>query len=187
MEWLLEHIHVYAGTPWWVSISLTAIAIRAILFKPYIAAADNAARMQAVKPITDPLNKQMMATRGDTTAVLQLRSEIQAINKKAGIKLWKSLVPMTQVFAGYGTFVLLRAMAKLPVPGLETGGALWFHNLTVPDPYLILPAATALALHWVLRVCVPFPNTNSPSAVHMITFACYTIERWRNIGINYVT
>jgi membrane protein insertase Oxa1/YidC/SpoIIIJ len=187
VEWILEHIHVYAGTPWWVSISLTVIAFRAVLFKPYISASDNGARMIAVKPITDPLNKQMMAARGDTTAVLQLRAEIQAINRKAGIKVWKSLVPMTQLFFGYGMFVLLRAMAKLPVPGLETGGALWFQDLTLPDPYLILPAATALALHWVLRVCASFPKINSPLAVPVMTIACYNIERWRTIRIKHVT
>jgi YidC/Oxa1 family membrane protein insertase len=152
IEWLLEHVHIFAGTPWWVSISLTAIIIRAILFKPYIDAADNAARMQAVQPITQPLTKQMTAVRGDTTAVLQIRSEIQAIHRRAGIKMWKSLVPMTQMVAGYGTFVLLRAMGKLPVPGLETGGALWFHNLTIPDPFFIMPAATAFVLHLVLKV-----------------------------------
>lgn len=66
--------------------------------------------------------------------------------------MWKSLVPMTQMVAGYGTFVLLRAMGKLPVPGLETGGALWFHNLTIPDPFFIMPAATAFVLHMVLKV-----------------------------------
>ena len=152
---------MYAGTPWWVSISLAAIAIRVVLFKSFINAADNAARMQAVKPITDPLTKKMMAARGDQVEVLQLRAEIQAINKRAGIKIWRSMVPMVQVFTGYGTFVLLRAMAKLPVPGMENGGALWFHDLTIPDPYFILPVTTALALHWVLRVCCISPNPDS--------------------------
>lgn len=152
MEWMIEHIHVYAGTPWWVTISIAAFAVRAVLFKAYVNAADNAARMQTVKPITDPLSKKMMAMRNDQVQMLQLRAEIQAINKRAGIKIWKSFVPMVQIFAGYGTFVLLKAMANLPVPGMDGGGALWFHNLTIPDPYFILPAATALSLHWVLRV-----------------------------------
>lgn len=163
MEWVIEHIHVYAGTPWYVSIALAALAVRVVLFKPFISAADNAARMQAVKPITDPLTKEMMATRvrGDEPRVLELRAEIQRIQRRAGIKLTRGLVPMLQIFPGYGTFVLLRAMAKVPVPGLETGGALWFHNLTIPDPYYILPVATALGLHWVLRVRPRFSSFQS--------------------------
>jgi YidC/Oxa1 family membrane protein insertase len=158
MEWLIEHVHVYAGTPWWASIALAAIAVRAILFKVHIDAADNAARMQAVKPITQPLTDKMLAARGDNIEVLKIRAEIQAINKRAGIKIWKSLLPMVQIFTGYGTWTILRAMSHLPVPGMDTGGALWFHNLTIPDPYFILPASTAFALYWVLKVCLALTN-----------------------------
>lgn len=154
MQWIIEHIHVYAGTPWWVSISLAAIAMRAVLFKPYVDAAENAARMQTIMPITKPLSNKMQeaAKAGDNALVMQIRGEIQMITKRAGVKLWKGAVPMVQVFAGYGTFVLLRAMSNIPVPGLETGGFLWIHNLTVPDPFLVLPIATSAVLHWVLRV-----------------------------------
>ncbi|KAL2067525.1 hypothetical protein VTL71DRAFT_1950 [Oculimacula yallundae] len=153
MQFILEHIHVYAGTPWWVSISLTAIAVRALMLKAYMGAADNAAKMQTIMPITKPLTEKMsQAGRdGDHAAVMQIRAEIQMINKRAGIKLWKSAVPLLQVFAGYGTFVLLRAMAKIPVPGLETGGFLWLYNLSIPDPTYLLPLATSAVLHWVLR------------------------------------
>ncbi|KUJ17505.1 uncharacterized protein LY89DRAFT_549218, partial [Mollisia scopiformis] len=153
MEWTLEHIHVYAGTPWWVSITLTAILVRAVLFKPYIAAAENGARMATIAPLTGPVTAKMQAASamGDVDQAMQLRGELQRLHKRAGVKVWKSLVPMLQVFAGYGTFVILRAMSRVPVPGLETGGFLWVQNLTVPDPFWILPVATAGVLHWVLR------------------------------------
>ncbi|PMD37163.1 hypothetical protein L207DRAFT_568225 [Hyaloscypha variabilis F] len=153
IEWLLEHIHIFTGTPWWISIAITAVAVRAVLFKPYIDAAENAARMAQIMPLTKPIQAKMMAAQraSNMDGVMQARQELSLINKRAGIKLWKSFVPMVQVFAGYGTFVLLRAMAKLPVPGLETGGILWFSNLAIPDPLLILPIATAGVLHWVLR------------------------------------
>ncbi|KAH7383535.1 mitochondrial export translocase-like protein Oxa1 [Cadophora sp. MPI-SDFR-AT-0126] len=153
MQYIIEHIHVYAGTPWWVSIALAAIATRAVLFKPYVDAAENAARMQTIIPITKPLQNKMQeaARAGDNALVMQLRGEIQMITRRAGVRLWKGFVPMVQVFAGYGTFVLLRAMSNIPVPGLETGGFLWLYNLTLPDPYFILPLATSAVLHWVLR------------------------------------
>ncbi|CZS90190.1 hypothetical protein WAI453_004293 [Rhynchosporium graminicola] len=153
MQYLLEHVHVYAGTPWWVSISLTAIAVRAMMLKPYMNAADNAAKMQTVMPITKPLTEKMQqaARAKDNALVMQIRSEVQMINRRAGISMWKSFVPLLQIFAGYGTFVLLRAMAKVPVPGLETGGFLWVYNLAIPDPIWALPLATSAVLHWVLR------------------------------------
>ncbi len=154
MEWVLEHVHVLAGTPWWVSISLTAILVRLVLLKPYIDAADNSARMATIKPITDPISVKMTAAMraGDQDTAMALRRDLQMINKRAGIKMWKSFVPMLQVITGYGTFFILRAMSKIPVPGLETGGVLWFYNISIPDPYFIIPGCTALILHWVLRV-----------------------------------
>lgn len=158
IEWVLEHTHVYCGTPWWASIALTAVIIRVAFLKLYIDAADNGAKMARVAPQTKPLHAKMMDLQraGDQGAVMAVRRDIQVINARAGVKMWKSMLPMVQMFTGYGTFVLLRAMAKLPVPGLETGGALWFQNLTIPDPYFILPLAAAGVLHTVLRVRSPF-------------------------------
>lgn len=153
VEWTMEHIHILCQTPWWASIGLTAIAFRILLLKPYMDAADNAAKIAAVSPVTKPLQAKMteLSRSKDTQAMMAVRRDIQLIHQRAGIKMWKSFVPMLQMFIGYGTFVLLRAMAKLPVPGLETGGILWFQNLALPDPYFILPLATAGILHLVLR------------------------------------
>lgn len=158
VEWLLEHTHIYCGTPWWASIALTAVFIRIAFMKLYIDAADNGARMARTAPQTKPLHAKMMDLQrnNDQAAMMAVRQEISVIHKRAGVKMWKSMLPMVQMFTGYGTFVLLRAMAKLPVPGLETGGILWFQNLTLPDPYFILPLAAAGVLHAVLRVCSSF-------------------------------
>lgn len=165
MEYILEHVHVYAGTPWWASIALTAVLVRGLMLKPYIDAAANSAKLATIKPIIDPIRAEMTQARiaGDMTRMMNLRQELTRINQRAGIQAWKSFVPLVQVFAGYGTFILLRGMSKLPVPGLETGGALWFYNLALPDPYMALPAATALVLHWVMKVCAFYPLSPVPS------------------------
>ncbi|PBP23628.1 inner membrane protein OXA1 [Diplocarpon rosae] len=168
MEFILEHVHVYAGTPWWLSITLTAILMRAVLFKGYINAAENATRMQVIAPITKPITTKMQeaAAAGNHELTMQLRAELSGINQRAGIKIFRSLVPLLQAFLGYGTFILLRAMSKIPVPGLETGGILWFYNLAVPDPYLFLPIATAGILHWVLRKGGEMSISNFRPVVH---------------------
>lgn len=153
MEWVLEHVHIFTGTPWWISIALTAVLVRIVLFKPYIDAAENATKMAKIMPIIKPITTQMTEAQraGDMDRMLQLRSELSLIKQRAGVKMWKSFVPMLNAVTGIGTFILLRAMSKLPVPGLETGGILWFYNLALPDPYFILPIATAGILHWMLR------------------------------------
>ncbi len=44
-------------------------------------------------------------------------------------------------------FFGLRGMANLPVESLSTGGTLWFHDLTLADPYYILPLCTSASLY----------------------------------------
>lgn len=156
MEWMLEHIHVLAGTPWWLSIAITSFVVRAALFKLYVTAADNGARMAATAPLTAPITAKMKdaQARGDNTAVFQYYSEITAIQKKAGASMLKSFVPAIGGIATFGSFKFLRAASALPVPEMETGGILWFYNLTMPDPYFLLPIATAGMLHWLLRVSI---------------------------------
>ncbi|KAI9768406.1 MAG: Mitochondrial inner membrane protein oxa1 [Candelina submexicana] len=154
VEWLLEHIHIYTGTPWWASIMLTAVVIRLALLKPYLESADTSARMANVKHIMKPFTDRMTeATKTkDTLAVQQCRLELQRIYRRAGIKTWKLAIPLVQVFLGFGTFRLMRGMTSLPVPGLETGGFLWLHDLTIPDPYFMMPVATAFAFYTVMKL-----------------------------------
>ena len=54
--------------------------------------------------------------------------------------------------AAFGMFRLLRGMAALPVPGLEDGGILWFQDLTMPDPFYILPVASAAVMYYIMKV-----------------------------------
>ncbi|EHL02100.1 putative Mitochondrial inner membrane protein OXA1L [Glarea lozoyensis 74030] len=115
--------------------------LRCVFFKVFVNAAENNTRMRAIMPITKPITEKMQAAAKarDQQGVMVHRSELQMIHKRAGF------------FPAMGTFFLLREMCKIPVPGLETGGILWFKDLTLQDPYFILPMAAATMLHLVLR------------------------------------
>jgi len=164
MQWILEHVHVYAATPWWATIVITGVVIRILMIKLYVNASENATRMAIAAPLTRPLTEKLSEARakGDQSAMLQIQSEVMRINKKAGVSMMKSFLPFAGGLTTYGMFVLLRAMARMPLPSLETGGALWFPNLCIPDPYLLLPIATAGILHWVLRVRVELLYISQP-------------------------
>lgn len=154
VETLLEHIHIWGGTPWWASIALTVICIRVGLFKVYVNAQDATARMAVLKPYEDPMKERMKEAQRnrDRAALMKASGERRALHAKAGIKTWKIFMPFLQIPLGFGTFRLLRGMAYLPVPGFETGGTLWLQDLTVPDPYLILPITTSLMFYYTFKV-----------------------------------
>ncbi|KAI9676374.1 MAG: Mitochondrial inner membrane protein oxa1 [Caeruleum heppii] len=154
VEVILEHIHVYTGSPWWLSITLTAVALRLALLKPYIGAADASARMMSIRPLTEPLTAAMRERQaaGDRAGVQQARLKLKQLYRDADVKMYKAFVPLLQVFLGFGSFRLMRGMADLPVPGLEHGGVLWFPDLTVPDPLLLLPIITGALFHVTARL-----------------------------------
>ena len=155
VQTLLEHIHIYTGTPWWASIALSVLAIRAGIFKIYINAQDTSARVAAIKPLTAGVDKRYKdaVKKMDQQEMREVALERKAIYGKAGIKPMRMLLPIAfQVPLGFGTFRLLRGMSTLPVPGFETGGLLWFSDLTIPDPFFILPILTGASFYITFRV-----------------------------------
>lgn len=155
IEWGLEHIHVYTGLPWWGSVMATALCFRLALLPMFKRSSDIGARQAAMQPITKPLSAKMMEAykTNDIETAARLRSEINSINKRAGISMSALMGPaLLQGVFGFCAFKLMRAMANLPVPGLEDGGLLWFTDLTQRDPYLALPAIMALSMHVIFRM-----------------------------------
>ncbi|KAI9791637.1 MAG: Mitochondrial inner membrane protein oxa1 [Peltula sp. TS41687] len=173
MQWLLEHIHIWMGTPWWLSIALSALALRLAFFKLYVDAADTSGRMAAMKPLTQGLlNKMKQAqVERDTPTVLRIKSEMNSVYARAGIKVWKAFIPAIQIPFGYGSFRLLRNMSALPVPGLETGGLLWLRDLTIPDPWFGLPILTGMMFYRNLKTSVDTGTTPfSSTTMRLLTY-----------------
>ena len=137
------------------SIVLTAVIVRVALVKLYTNAADTAGRVATIQPYLNPIQARMKEAQATQNKQLMLETygEMSAIYKSAGVQLRKMFYPaMLQAPLGLGTFRLMQGMAKLPVPGLDEAGLLWFADLTVPDPYYIFPAMTGAILWYTLKV-----------------------------------
>lgn len=162
VQWSVEHIHVLLGTPWWATIVISIVAFRAALFRIYVGAADNSARIATaqlhLKDVQARIDKAKQ-TR-DMNAMMQGTQELRNAYAAAGIKMWKNFLPFIQLPLGFGMFRLARGMATLPVPGLEHGGILWFHDLTVSDPTFLLPITTGLASFYLFRLGGEVAATN---------------------------
>ncbi|KAK4238264.1 60Kd inner membrane protein-domain-containing protein [Achaetomium macrosporum] len=180
MQTILESVYVYTGLPWWASIALVAVGIRLALFKPAMDAAENSQRYQEL--LKDPRYKaameQMKRTMvtGNHLAGAEARAKIGMMNREAGYSLWKNLVPMLQVPLGYGMFRLMGGMAALPVPSFETGGVLWFTDLTASDPFFILPILTGILITMGIRIPLPFMAPQQQKTMRMMSFAILPIS-----------
>ncbi|OTB00159.1 hypothetical protein M426DRAFT_242965 [Hypoxylon sp. CI-4A] len=151
-EYVLEHLYVYSGMPWWATLATVAVVWRAVLFIPTLNASKHSALMQ--KLTKDPAYVKAKAEfdeatwkTGDRVAQMRAREKMLMVKRESGASTLRSLVTLATVPFSFGMFRLFRAMAAIPVPSLETGGLAWFSDLTVHDPYYILPlSSVALAV-----------------------------------------
>ncbi|KAI2634042.1 hypothetical protein GGS21DRAFT_125817 [Xylaria nigripes] len=144
--WMLEHIHVYSGMPWWGSLTALALLFRAIMFYPALTGASHMAKFQKVQATPAYLDaaarlKQSQVTK-DQAAAMQAWNDMRRLRKQSGGSTWRSFVQLAMIPFSIGMFRVLRGMADIPVPGLENGGLAWFTDLTVRDPFFILPVLT---------------------------------------------
>ncbi|KAK8173244.1 60Kd inner membrane protein-domain-containing protein [Phyllosticta citrichinensis] len=155
IEWVLEHVHIYSGTGWGASIIITGLLLRLAMFKLAVNASDSAGKMSAVVDVIGPANERLKKAQmsQDLTTMMAERQRISQIYKTVGVNPLSQFLPVgAQVVLGFCTWKLLRAMASLPVPGLEHSNFLWLTDLTTGDPYFILPLAMGGFLHVIGRL-----------------------------------
>jgi YidC/Oxa1 family membrane protein insertase len=172
VEYLLEHIHIWGGIPWWASIVTLAVVIRALTFPLIVRATDQQAKMVKFRPQVKEIQGRLTeaARSKDEPGVLRARMELKSLYKQHGVKPLTSIMPMFIMGpAGFGQFRLGRGMADLPVPALENESFLWLPDMTMSDPFFIMPVATALIVWQTMAVCysplpptLPKPPTNLP-------------------------
>ncbi|KAI0909918.1 60Kd inner membrane protein-domain-containing protein [Ustulina deusta] len=146
-QWLLESIYISSGLPWWGAIATVAALFRLVMFYPTLVAAKHTSKVQKAQSSPAYVKakaefQQAAYYTPDRAAMLYARSEMRRIMKTAGSSTWKPLVSFAMLPFSFGMFRLVRGMASLPVPGMETGGLAWFTDLTVHDPFFILPAVS---------------------------------------------
>ncbi|KAK3370564.1 outer membrane protein TOM13-domain-containing protein [Podospora didyma] len=181
MEWSLEHIYVLTGLPWWASLAALAVSVRLLIFKPSLDAQLHTQKIQDMRK--NPKYEQAMAAFKEAAwnpeaklEVQKARTTISQMNKASGYKMWKTFMPMVNVPLGYGAFRLFRGMAALPVPSLENGGTLWFTDLTVCDPYYILPIATAMIFVQTFRIPLPYMALEQQKTMKIVAMVILPIS-----------
>jgi len=161
MQWLVEHAHVSLGLPWWAAVPAVWLGVRLALARPSLTASEQSVKMTRLRQ--DPeyvaaTARLMQLVRGtsprEKSEALATRRAIQAMHRAAGFQTWRTLVPFINLPIGFGMFRLLRGMTGLPVPGLEDAGLFWFHDLTVADPYFVLPLLSSSIMFAMMRVSV---------------------------------
>ncbi|KAJ3074796.1 Mitochondrial inner membrane protein oxa1l [Podochytrium sp. JEL0797] len=150
---LLEAFYVSTGMPWWAAIAICTVFLRLALFPLVIKAQRTTAQMANLKPLLAPLQAEIEVQKksGDRTKQMAAITKLQAVYKEAGVNPFGGLWGIVQMPVFVSMFFGLRGMAELPVPGLATGGMLWFQDLTVMDPTYVLPLVASATMLVVME------------------------------------
>ena len=128
------------GAPWWLSIVLLTISVRAILFPLTIRQVNNMRAMQELKPEMDEIRARYKDDRQkQQEAMMELYRE-RRVNPLAGF------LPILVQMPVFITMYQVVRSHEESFPSFASGGLLWFTDLTRADPYFILPLLSASIL-----------------------------------------
>ncbi|KAM7377229.1 hypothetical protein PAMA_013828 [Pampus argenteus] len=86
-------------------------------------------------------------------SVNKAHTDLTLFQKKHNVNPLRGfLIPLVQAPIFISFFIALRTMATLPVPSMQSGGMLWFTDLTAADPFYILPVAVTGTVFFILEL-----------------------------------
>lgn len=152
---LLEFMHVDLGMPWWGAIVVGTLLARMAVFPVIVKGQREAAKLNNVLPEMTKLTNRMTEAKqsGNKFDFAKAYSDLNLFQKKHDVNPLRGfLIPLVQTPVFISFFIALRKMAYLPVPSLQTGGLLWFTDLTAADPFYILPLAVTGTMFFILEL-----------------------------------
>ncbi|KAJ2744493.1 hypothetical protein GGI20_002931 [Coemansia sp. BCRC 34301] len=155
VEYALEYVFVTTGLPWWATIALVVVGVRAAIFPVALWSHRYQVRVNQMAPdlkiLTD--KQKEAAAAGDAVTSMRIMQDIQVFRKKHDLKIGRAAIGnlATLPFMIY-MFLGLKDMATLPFTGMSTGGLWWFTDLAAADPTYILPVISGLGMVGMMEV-----------------------------------
>jgi YidC/Oxa1 family membrane protein insertase len=147
---VLLFFHNTLGAPWWLSIALLTVVIRTLLFPLTVKQVKSMRAMQDLKPEMDRIRAQYRDNRQKQQEETMKLYQERKVNPLGGC-----LPILVQMPIFIGIFYVIRQFGGYSLGGrtvppeyrsFHEGGILWFQNLSVADPYYILPVVSALTM-----------------------------------------
>ena len=155
--WATEIVHVATGTPWWLTVVLTSIALRGILIPLTIRGMQETEKLRPVQPRINTLQNAMKASakKGDKIGVARIQLELKNVITSANANpLLAPASGVLNMIISFAAFFGVRRIATVPDSPFIHGGVLWFENLSAPDPILAVVAVPFMM--WTARVSSQF-------------------------------
>jgi len=140
----------------WATIALITVLIRVCLLRVVVSGLQHNVRWTAVTSQVTRLTERISeAQKAKDQQALAVHSQtLQNLFKEHNVHpLRPFLGPLASMPIFFSMIYALRWMGTAPLPSLKDGGFGWFTDMTLPDPYYILPLTSMVFSNIVLRVC----------------------------------
>lgn len=151
---LIESIHSVGGLPYWESIVVLTVGVRLILLPLGIKAIQNGARMGVLRPDMEKVNKAFADDPRNAEPAVRgyYQKEMRALFQKHKVNpIISMMLPLAQLPIFISMFWAMKEFGQY-VPAFATGGALWFTDLSVGDPYYILCVTNSLSFLTMIEI-----------------------------------
>lgn len=173
LQQCMEFLHITCDLPWWGAIATATVIMRLLLTPFIIVAQRNSAKMNNALPEMQRIQLKMTEARqmGNAMETAQYSQELVQLMRTKGVSPLKNMIaPVAQLPVFLSFFIGIRGMVNAPVESLRTGGLWWFEDLTLADPYLILPAVTCLTLLLTVELSVSSQAMATSSNAHIMKY-----------------
>lgn len=142
-------------TPRWASIAALTVTLRLTLLPLIVRTLKHNVRLQAVQPQMTALFKRLADAKKakDVQAQQVVAGSLANLMKQNDVSPFRPLLmPLIQMPFFLAFFWGLKSLAQLPLPQLKEGGFGWVTDLTLSDPYYVLPVTSMVLTNFALRV-----------------------------------
>ena len=163
----------HSAFPWWSAIALGTLFLKFLLFPLTIYTQRHSAKVNQLMPQQMLLNEKINQARlvGDTIEFVKLSNELATLFKRNNTNPLKAMVDsIVQGPIFLTVFLTLRKMANYPVESLKTGGFSWISDLSIPDPFFVLPFCTSLVLWLTMELSFRYGKYYCLSFMNIILF-----------------
>lgn len=150
---VFESLHVATGLPYWGVIVGSTVVFRALLVPLVVQSMKNAQKMAKVRPHIERMQDELRKSgRNDPQAQARYAAEWAALKKEHDFSMGRQFLPVLAQLPGFLWFFSSVGAMIRSNPGMPSGGALWFVDLTTSDPFMRLNIATSAVMFLSFRL-----------------------------------
>jgi YidC/Oxa1 family membrane protein insertase len=162
------------GAPWWLSIVILTVIVRTLLFPLTVRQVKSMRAMQDLRPEMEKIRAKYKDNKQ------KQQEEIMKLYQESGVNPFGSCLPLLVQLPIFITMFYVIKDFGYAHPDFTSGGILWFQDLSVQDPYYVLPIlsavtmlaaseiATTLADENFARCLYGFPSNVPRRSVHVL-------------------